>query len=169
MSSILNTLLARVTEVQVGLQNGSLIRDVLLLRQEDILQAQRIQLLKGKDSGGEDIRPFYSEDIKPEGYFHSVESAGRYSAWKQDLSYPYTVDRNPDAPNLYINGRFHRELGAEFGTDELGIVGLTGKAQAIIAKYGKDTFGLNSESWESIWESGSYDQLLTNIQQLLYE
>lgn len=166
---ILTDLLNRVLTLQASLESGSLVREILVARGDEIIEEQRIQLLKGKDSGGEDIRPFYSEDIKPEGYFHSVESAGRYAAWKQDLSYPYTVDRNPDAPNLYINGRFHRELGAEFGTDELGIVGLTGKAQAIIAKYGKDTFGLNSESWESIWESGSYDQLLTNIQQLLYE
>lgn len=167
--SILSDLLARVKGVQEGLASGSLIREVLLLRQEDILEAQRIQLLAGKDSGGEDIHPFYSEDLKENGgYFYSVESAGRYSAWKETLSYPYTVDRNPDAPNLYIDGTFYSELDVDFGTDTLGIIGTTDKANRIIAKYGKDTFGLNYASWESIWEGGSYQTLLDTIANLLY-
>ena len=166
--SILTDLLSRVTGVQDGLQSGAIIRDVLLLRQEDILEAQRIQLLAGKDSGGEDIHPFYSEDLKPSGYFYSVESAGRYAAWKQDLTYPYTVTRNPDAPNLYITGKFHKELGVEFGVDTLGIIGETAYAKGIIAKYGVNVFGLSNESWNEIWESGSYEELLNYMQLMLY-
>lgn len=163
--SILTDLLSRVTGVQNGLQSGAIIRDVLLLRQGDILEAQRIQLLAGKDSGGEDIHPFYSEDL---GYFYSVESAKRYAAWKQDLTYPYTVTRNPDAPNLYITGKFHEELGVEFGVDTLGIIGETDYAARIIAKYGVDVFGLSNESWNEIWESGSYEELLNYMQLMLY-
>lgn len=167
--SILDTLLARVREVQEGLASGALIRDVLVLREGDILEAQQKQLLAGKDSGGEDIRPFYSEDLKPEGHFYSVESAGRYAAWKQDLTYPYSVEgRNPDAPNLYINGRFYKDLGVQFTSDTLGIVGETAYAKEIMAKYGTDTFGLNYDSWEMIWESGSYDELMTMIGRLIY-
>ena len=166
--SILSDLLTRVETVQEGLASGSLIRDVLLLRQEDIIEAQRIQLLEGKDSGGEDIHPFYSEDLKPAGHFYSVESAGRYAAWKQDLTYPYTVDRNPDAPNLYITGKFHDELGVEFGADAIGIVGETAYAKGIMAKYGVDTFGLSNESWAEIWENGGYNELLTQIGLQLY-
>ena len=167
--SILDTLLARVTEVQVGLQNGSLIRDVLLLRQEDILQAQRIQLLEGKGSDGEDLHPFYSEDLKSNGgYFHSVQSAGRYAAWKQDLDYPYSVSRNPDAPNLYITGKFHDELGVDFGPDSIAIVGLTAYAQRIMAKYGVSAFGLNAEHWDTVWSNGGYDDLLESVKQILF-
>ena len=166
--SILTDLLLRVTGVQDGLQSGAIIRDVLLLRQEDILEAQRIQLLAGKDSGGEDIHPFYSEDLKPSGYFYSVESAGRYAAWKQDLTYPYTVTRNPDAPNLYITGKFHKELGVEFGVDTLGIIDLTAYANRIMVKYGVNVFGLSNESWNEIWESGSYEELLNYMQLMLY-
>ena len=166
--SILTDLLLRVTGVQDGLQSGAIIRDVLLLRQEDILEAQRIQLLAGKDSGGEDIHPFYSEDLKPSGYFYSVESAGRYAAWKQDLTYPYTVTRNPDAPNLYITGKFYKELGVEFGVDTLGIIDLTAYANRIMVKYGVNVFGLSNESWNEIWESGSYEELLNYMQLMLY-
>ena len=166
--SILTDLLLRVTGVQDGLQSGAIIRDVLLLRQEDILEAQRVQLLAGKDSGGEDIHPFYSEDLKPSGYFYSVESAGRYAAWKQDLTYPYTVTRNPDAPNLYITGKFYKELGVEFGVDTLGIIDLTAYANRIMVKYGVNVFGLSNESWNEIWESGSYEELLNYMQLMLY-
>lgn len=165
---ILTDLLNRVLTVQAGLESGSFVRDVLIPRRDDILEQQRIQLLEGKDSGGEDIRPYYSEDLKPAGRFYSVESAARYAAWKQDLTYPYTVQRNPDAPNLYITGKFHEELGVEFGIDALGIVGLTAYAKAIMAKYGVDTFGLANEKWADIWESGSYDSLMGLIKAILY-
>lgn len=165
---ILTDLLNRVLTVQAGLESGSLMRDVLIPRGDDILEQQRIQLLEGKDSGGEDIRPYYSEDLKPAGHFHSVESAGRYAAWKQDLTYPYTVQRNPDAPNLYITGKFHEEIGVEFGVDTIAIVGETAYAKAIMAKYGIDTFGLNNDKWAEIWESGSYDSLLGMIKAIIY-
>lgn len=165
---MLNELLNRVIAVRDGLASGSLVRDVLIPRGDDILEQQRIQLLEGKDSGGEDIRPYYSEDLKPAGHFHSVESAGRYAAWKQDLTYPYTVQRNPDAPNLYITGKFHEEIGVEFGVDAMAIVGETAYAKAIMAKYGNDTFGLNADKWAEIWESGSYDSLLGIIKAIIY-
>lgn len=169
MASILDTLLARVQAVQAGLLDGSLIREALASSEQAIIEAQRRQLLAGKDSGGEDIRPFYSEDLKPSGHFYSVESAGRYAAWKQDLSYPYTVDRNPDAPNLYINGKFHNELGVDLGVDAIGIIGETAYARNIMAKYGQNTFGLNYDSWQSVWEGGAYDLLMINLSTYLFQ
>jgi len=165
---ILTDLLNRVLTVQAGLESGSPRGGGLIPPGNDILEQQRIQLLEGKDSGGEDIRPYYSEDLKPAGHFHSVESAGRYAAWKQDLTYPYTVQRNPDAPNLYITGKFHEEIGVEFGVDAVAIVGETAYAKAIMAKYGNDTFGLNADKWAEIWESGSYDSLLGMIKAIIY-
>ena len=98
---ILNDLRTRVQGVNDGLTTGELIRNVVVQHSDDIIEQQRIQLFEGKNSNGEDMRPFYSEDLKPKGFFHSVESAGRYAAWKQNgINYPYTANRNPDAPNL---------------------------------------------------------------------
>lgn len=165
---ILEDLLARVRTFENGLQTGSAIRDALQPFGSDILEAQRVQLLEGRNSGGEDIRPYYSEDLKPQGYFYSAESAGRYAAWKQDLSYPYSVKRNPDAPNLYITGRFHSELEVQFNSDSLGIVATSTWSAAIMAKYGVDTFGLCFDKWEEIWEGGAYLLLLNNAQTLLF-
>lgn len=166
---ILTDLLNRVLTVQTGLESGSLVRDILVSRGNEIIEEQRIQLLEGKGSDGEDLHPFYSEDLKSNGgYFHSVQSAGRYAAWKQDLDYPYSVSRNPDAPNLYITGKFHDELGVDFGPDSIAIVGLTAYAQRIMAKYGVSAFGLNAEHWETVWSNGGYDDLLESVKQILF-
>lgn len=166
--SVLNTLRKRVVEVKTGLQS-EMIRDVLMKHQSDILEFQSIQLLRGKASSGDDIRPYYSEDIQPSGYFRSRDSAQRYSAWKENLYYPYSVERNPDAPNLYINGKFHEELGVFFDSDSVKIIGATQYANNIIAKYGVQTFGLMRSYWNSVFmERGAYNELITNIKNILY-
>jgi len=167
---ILNDLRARVASVNDGLKTGEIIRDVVIQHPDDILDLQRDQLFRGLASSGAEIRPYYSEDLKPSGYFHSIESARRYSAWKQDgISYPYSVDRNPDAPNLYINGRFHDELGVQFLADTVGIVGTTGYSKNIVDKYGIETFGLMMSNWMVVFvERGAYDELMDELRQRLY-
>lgn len=165
---ILNELRAKVQRVQDGLADGSLIRTVMETRGEDILEKQKIQLLRGLSSSGDDIHPFYSEDLKPEGRFYSVETAGRYAALKLSLSYPYSVDRNPDAPNLYFNGRFHDDLAVVFDSESVSVVGTTGYARGIISKYGLGTFGLMPEYWNEIWAAGAFADLLAGIKSELY-
>ena len=144
---ILNNLLARVQAVQDGLESGDIVREVLTEHESDIMDMQYEQLFSGMASNGEDIRPYYSEDLKPNGYFYTVESAGMYAAWKQDINYPYEANRNPDAPNLYINGRFHSELGVQFGPEEVAVVPETPYAAKIVSKYGLSTFGLTVMNW----------------------
>ena len=168
---ILNDLRNRVQRANEQLTTGEIVGVVLMRHPDDILELQKIQLFEGKASNGEDIRPYYSEDLKPTGYFYSVESAGRYAAWKQDgINYPYSgSNRNPDAPNLYINGRFHSELGVEFYPDSVGIVGLTGYAKGIMAKYGIQTFGLMQSNWMVIFaQRGAYDELMNELKNILY-
>lgn len=165
---ILNDLRARVESVSKGL-GGPLIGDVLQRHAQDILELQKIQLLQGLTSSGEDIHPFYSEDLKPNGWFTTVDAAKRYAAWKQDLSYPYEVSRNPDAPNIYINGRFHSELDVRFDPDSVVIFGGSTYAAGIVAKYGLSTFGLMPSNWSAIFqEKGAYDELMNEIKTILY-
>lgn len=167
---ILNDLRTRVQGVSDGLQNGDLVRNVVVKHPDDILELQKQQLFQGRAANGEDIRPYYTEDLKPGGYFYSVESAKRYSAWKESgINYPYSAQRNPDAPNLYINGRFHDELGVQFNADSVGIIGTTGYSKQIIAKYGINTFGLMMENWMAVFvERGAYDELMAEIKTRLY-
>lgn len=158
----------RWKEVREGLQ-GSYLRDALSVRESEIMSFQYQQLFEGKASDGEDIRPYYSEDIRPSGYFKSKASAANYAAWKQSgIPYPFKADRNPDAPNLYITGKFHEELGCKFGQDDITIAGNTAYAAQIVAKYGLSTFGLTRENWGSIMRERGvlqevYDKIINEI------
>lgn len=166
--SVLNEIKARAEKVRDGLQTY-LVRDVLMRHTSDILDLQSKQLLQGKTSSGEDIRPYYSEDVKPNGWFNSRDSADRYSAWKQGISYPYSVERNPDAPNLYVNGKFHSELGVFYDADSVEVVGASSYARRIVERYGIKTFGLMQEYWNEIFrERGAYDELLQSIKNEFY-
>lgn len=167
---ILNDLRQRVQGVNDGLQTGEMVRDVVVKHPDDILELQKIQLFQGLAANGQEIRPYYTEDLKPSGYFHSVESAKRYSVWKETgISYPYSVSRNPDAPNLYINGKFHNELGVQFDFRTVGVVGTTAYSKRIVDKYGIETFGLMMKNWMAIFtERGAYKELMQDIKTRLY-
>lgn len=167
---ILDDLLTRVRTVESGLKGGSLVRDAIVNHGEDILDLQRQQLFEGKASSGEDLRPYYSEDIKPKGWFHSVESAGRYAAWKESgISYPYSAQRNPDAPNLYVDGKFHSEIGVQFGADAVGVVPETNYAKTIMTKYGLRSFGLMGQKWTELFEKrGAFTELMQGLKRILY-
>lgn len=166
---MLTELLDRVKNVQEGLQDGDTIRDVVENHEEDILDLQKLQLFQGKASSGEDIHPYYTEDLKPSGFFHSVEAAKRYSDWKQTISYPRQADRNADAPNLFINGKFHSELSVNFGSESVMVGGSTSYANQIINKYGLDTFGLTKDNWNIIFrERGGLAELLQSIKKQLF-
>ena len=165
----LDGLLQNARALRQGMQ-ASLIREALKPHENEILEQQRIQLLEGKDSQGKDMHPFYSEDIKPRGWFNTKESAKRYADWKQTISYPYTVKRKPDVPNLYITGVFHDDLGAAFRDDEMEIVPDTGYAANIMAKYGRNAFGLNPEKWALMFgEKGLKDELIEKMREVLWQ
>lgn len=167
---VIDDLLKRAQALSDSMDSGELVRDVLVDHARDIEEMQRLQLFEGKAASGDDIRPYYSEDLKPGGYFRSKEAAARYAEWKQSgISYPMRVQRNPDAPNLYVDGTFHSQIGAEFGTDAVGIVARTGYAQGIMDKYGVQTFGLTAENWSRIFtERGAADELLREMKKRLF-
>lgn len=166
----IQSLLDNARRLQSEMQGGILVRDVLMQHGDDIVTQQRIQLMMGKASDGKDLRPYYSEDLKPRGYFKSGASAKAYAAWKQTLNYPYNVERNPDAPNLYITGMFHDDLGIAFGGDSVEIVPDTAYAAKIMAKYGRGVFGLNASGWAVIWDDyHAKDELITKMKETLWQ
>ena len=169
--SALTDLRTRVQSVNDALQTGELVRNAVVRHGSDIMELQKTQLLLGLTSSGEDFRPYYSEDLKPSGYFHSVETAGRYASWKESgIRYPYSVSgRNPDAPNLYITGKFYDEIDVEFGNDAVAVIGMTGFAKTIMAKYGNSSFGLMASNWRVLFmERGAYAELMDEMKTMLY-
>ena len=170
MNSRLSRMAAAAKEFRNKLNDGSLMRDVLQEHGEDIMQEQQIQLLEGKGSDDNDLRPYYTEDIQPHGYFKSVQTASNYMAWKESLNYPYQVTRgNSNAPNLYVNGRFYSEMEVKFDTDAMAIVPRTPYAAAIMGKYGLKRFGLSLFHWDKIMnEYGVKDEIQQRFRELLY-
>lgn len=146
----LNELRNRLSSLQDELV--SFVRIAFEENEDKVMELQRIQLFAGKRADGQDIRPYYSEDLKENGgFFRSVQSAMSYARFKAEkIDYPVSVPRQFDAPNLYINGRFHSELGVEIDDSTMLIRGLSAYADKIVEKYGYDTFGLSEESMGKI-------------------
>lgn len=168
--SSLDDILRRAQGIQNGLQGGELPRLAVLPYGDRIVELQKEQLAEGKAASGEDLRPYYSEDIKPTGYFHSTATAANYAAWKQTINNPYEAGaRNPDAPNLFITGKFYNEIGVEFGSDRARIVALTPFAAQVMAKYGADAFGLTYGRWMLIMrDEGGLERLMDEIKLRIY-
>ena len=169
----MNDRLSKMTEaakqLNMKMQDGSLVRGVLRNHADDIMEQQHIQLMEGKDSDGNDLRPYYTEDVQPSGYFKTVASARNYMAWKETLNYPYSVSRNSNAPNLYINGRFYSEMEVRFEAETLGIYPTSGFASEIMAKYGLHRFGLSALKWQVMMEEkGVKDEIQNEMRKLLY-
>lgn len=169
----MNDRLSKMTEaakqLNMKMQDGSLVRGVLRNHADDIMEQQHIQLMEGKGSDGNDLRPYYTEDVQPSGYFKTVASARNYMAWKETLNYPYSVSRNSNAPNLYINGRFYSEMEVRFEAETLGIYPTSGFASEIMAKYGLHRFGLSALKWQVMMEEkGVKDEIQNEMRKLLY-
>ena len=169
----MNERLAQMTkaahQLDRQMQDGSLVRGVLRNHADDIMEQQHIQLMEGKGSDGNDLRPYYTEDVQPSGYFKTVASARNYMAWKETLNYPYSVTRNSNAPNLYINGRFYSEMEVRFEAETLGIYPTSGFASEIMAKYGLHRFGLSALKWQVMMEEkGVKDEIQNEMRKLLY-
>lgn len=161
--------LQQLTDNVKALSVPALVADVLQRHNGDIMELQQIQLLEGHDNEGKDLHPFYTEDIQPSGYFKSRETAGNYAAWKESLSYPFSVSRNGNAPNLYINGRFYSELKVAFSNEGVAIMPGTTYASQIMAKYGINSFGLSMQKWQQLFvERGAKDEVIELFKQRIY-
>lgn len=160
---LISTILQRARECASYLGSGAAVIEQLSPMDGRILDLQSQQLLEGKRPDGSDIRPYYSEDPyfnEPGRFFHNPDA---YKAWKSTNPESAAAWNNPkrkeDAPNLYINGRFHSELGCYFEADGILITGATAYAAGIVRKYGAGTFGLSMERW-----NGLMHEVLPDIQ-----
>lgn len=147
---LIGNMLQRVRNCKSYLDGGDAVKEQLVPREQRIHHEQSEQLLEGKRPDGGDIRPYYSEDpyFKLPGQWQ--DNPEGYKAWKSTKPYWNNPRRKPDAPNLYINGKFHSELGVYFEADAITIDAATAYAAEIVGKYGHDTFGLSMERWNKL-------------------
>lgn len=167
---MISTMIRNVQRLDESLRSGTLLRSVLERHEADIMEQQQRQLLEGRSATGEDLRPYYTEDVRPSGWFTTRQKAENYARWKQSLSYPYTASRNPDAPNLYVTGAFYSDLRVVYTSEGVGVEGDTVSARRIIAKYGKDAFGLCPDRWGIIFdERGAKRETIEKAKELLWQ
>jgi len=127
-------------------QYPEVVIDSIMKNKDKIIEMNQEQLYDGKDIFGNDIRPLYTEDT----FFKTEAQAKGYVKWKQKIT--PNSKRNPNAPNLFINGYFYRgidvvrsgvsvflrsinagTLGAELSTKYKNTMGLNEKNQAILS------------------------------------
>lgn len=164
----LDRLLHNAITLDAALSGGDLLRRVLEPREDLIMSYQRQQLFEGKGSDGQDLRPYYTEDLAPGGYFKTKAQAEAYKVRKLNMRYPYQAhDRNPEAPNLFINGKFHSEIGLYLTSSVIAIGPDTPYASEIVQKYGLERFGLTQEHWEAVMGEALPD-IMQSVKETIY-
>ena len=111
------------------------IENAIYSNEKAILQLQKNQIYDGKSNTGEDLHPLYTEDS----YFKTQEQTRDYIKWKQQIT--PNPRRNPNAPNLYINGYIHRNI-------------------IIVKEGGNIMFDINSRIGFGEYLKNKYDNLL---------
>ena len=113
------------------------------------------QLICGQDGDGKLLSPTYDDDpfFDEEGPWQG--RSDEYKAWKRSITPPRNsrlldLPPRPDnVPNLYITGKFHGEITALLGNDELLINPGKGDGPDIVSKYSKyghDILGIGPSS-----------------------
>jgi hypothetical protein len=103
--------------------------------ESDVLGGIKSQLWDGKTGEGQNITPSYLDDP----FFKTRQQAEGYRNWKNAIT--PNSDRNPDTPNLFINGYFYGTLYIDQSFFE---VASNSFGNPIIEKYGKKPFILDS-------------------------
>lgn len=103
---------------------------------EKVIDSIQNQLWDGKKGDGQNITPSYLDDP----FFETRKQAEGYRNWKNLIT--KNSDRDPDTPNLFINGYFYNTLFVDSGSFE---VGSNSFGNPIIEKYGNDTFSIDAK------------------------
>lgn len=132
--STISKLISNLSSVKLE----NVLQEEIADKSEELLDAQRNQLLEGKLSTGLDITPSYLDDP----FFKSRESAQRYSNWKDKIT--PNPKRKKGTPNLYIIGTLHSSISVAL-TAKSAVFDLAFKKPDIISKFTENILGLNEE------------------------
>lgn len=111
----------------------------LALETNSIVGLNTSQLWDGLDSEGNELRPRYSEDP----FFKTQKAAKAYADWKQRIT--PNPKRNPDVPNLYINGYFYRSIMVKEIESALQLTTNDSFGSKVASEH-RNALGLNKES-----------------------
>jgi len=132
----------KIKKMQFGIVSKTV--DFINKNAEKIVEINKEQLMEGSNNKGNTLTPDYYSDP----YFKTREAAIKYANWKQKIT--PNKKRKINAPNLFINGRFHNDFG--FYKTKLGI-GIDAKSSfstTIKTKYAGQIFGITTENIKKI-------------------
>lgn len=116
----------------------------LFSNEEKIISIQQGQIYDGKTNQNQDIRPLYTEDP----YFKTPQQAQGYIKWKQRIT--PNSSRNPNAPNLFINGYFFNSLRLVKINSDVVVRSLAGGEIGKLDDKYQNLFGLYEENQNKI-------------------
>ena len=118
-------------------EKNAIISEALSSKSEEIVGEVREQLWNGLTNELKPITPSYLNDP----YFKTKEQAYEYMMRKQSIT---PNERRPmQTPNLFINGYFHNSLFLSIDEDSAEVTSMQPLGDKIIAKYGREMFGVN--------------------------
>lgn len=121
-----------------------IISEVVRENENDILTNVKDSLWDGKSGSGEDLMPFVQDP-----FFKTQDQAIAYMNWK-NANFP-NPNRNPNSPNLFINGYFYSTLEVDISGDQFMVVSKDNALGIdVIRKYGVNTFGITDEFFRDV-------------------
>jgi hypothetical protein len=135
----------------------NLLIDEVMEENEFIISSIKGQLWDGKTGLGKDIRPYYSEDP----FFKTKKQAIGYRNWKNKIT--KNPNRNPDAPNLFINGYFYNTIQSQKKGIDLEIFTDNTLGKDVESGH-KDIFLLQEDRWGEI-----FDKRIESIQKTILD
>lgn len=133
--------------------------NILIEYREEIIQMNRIQLLKGKTTLDQDITPNYKDDD----YFdtRSITPKG-YAIFKRKLgANPYASEKSFYTPDFLINGKLvHDALNAIIKGDVI-VIEPEGVGATFDSKF-KNIYGLNRENMDILTKK-MYPKMMQKI------
>jgi hypothetical protein len=113
--------------------------EIVQKNKDKIVEFNKDQLFEGKTIFNQDIRPYYTEDP----FFKTAQAARNYIAWKQRIT--PNSKRNPNAPNLYINGYYHSSIDLIFSGKTPLLESRSGSLFSEINNKYQNIIGLNED------------------------
>lgn len=142
----ITALLEKVERIDVGLKDGTMMRDAVAVWEGRMIEANQKQMYSGLDSNDEEIWPEYSPQ--------TVRN-------KMAEGQPY------DRVTLKDTGRFYDEMGIIYGDDSFEITSRDWKTEKLKEKYGQAILGLNDKSMDDFSFVVSY-ALLEDFEMILF-
>jgi len=152
-------MIERLIERLQNFQNSipMIISEVVSENENDILTNVKDSLWDGKSGSGEDLLHFVQDP-----FFKTQDQAIAYMNWK-NAKFP-NPNRNPNSPNLFINGYFYSTLEVDLAGDQITVLSRDSALGIdVIRKYGINTFSMTDAFYNDVLRVEILNRLIQRL------